>query len=144
MRIILKNTSMKFNTYALKLNWTDSELKSSDGYLINSILNKNNGNVERSSSYTNIAVSPLIDITGATHIVVNAYNKKYSSSVAFFNSSVSETNAVYSIKGTSITDNNEEIVIDTETIQSAVELGADSIRIMLSMSRDDASVNIKQ
>lgn len=142
MKIILKNTSMEFKTYTPKLSWTDSELKSAEGYLTNARLNKDTGDVYESYSLTT-SVSPVIELANATQIVINAWNKQYSSSIAFFNSSVSTDNAVYHIQGTSAGDLTQTITIDSETIQAAVALGADSFRINMQPS-DTSSVVITQ
>ena len=142
MKIILKNTKIEFKTYVPKLNWTDSELKSAEGYLINAQLDKSTGNVYISGQlYT--SVSPVIDLANATQIVAQAYNKKYIASIAFFNSSVSTNTAVYCINGTSIGDITETVTVDSETIQAAVALGADSFRITMNPA-DVSSVVITQ
>ena len=60
MKIIFKNTSMEFKTYTPKLNWTDSELKSAEGYTPNKCLDSNTGNVVSSTS--GLSVSPVIDL----------------------------------------------------------------------------------
>ena len=130
MKIILKNTKMEFKTYAPKLNWTDSELKSASGYLPNAHLTMNEGNVYKSPSIE-LSVSSVIDWANAKQIVINTWNKKYNSSIAFFNSSVSTENSVYHVTGTSIGDVSETVTIDSETIQAAVALGADSFRITM-------------
>lgn len=139
MKIILKNTSMEFKTYSPKLSWTDSELKSASGYLPNAHLTMNEGNVKKSPSIE-LSVSPVIDLANAKQIVINAWNKRYNSSIAFFNSSVSTDNAVYHIIGTSAGDVTETVTIDSETIQAAVALGADSFRITMNPNNDSSVV----
>ena len=73
MKIILKNTSMEFKTYAPKLHWTDSELKSAEGYLTNKGLSQNEGTIVTIEGFS---VSPVIDLANATQIVIKAFNKK--------------------------------------------------------------------
>ena len=90
------------------------------------------------------SVSPVIDLANATQIVIKALNKKYSSVIAFFNSSVSTVDAVYHIRGTSVQEMPEKVTIDSATIQAAVALGADSFRITMYPTANTNSVDITQ